>query len=314
MGAFKPCRIAKMAIPLRLTRRNHVPTTKKRKVYYSRIVDGNKPVVFDVRAAIQGVASIDRKKGPEVDDDNVWMQMVRKPNNHKVALIRLRKRNLPKLYNDKRDERVIDIKDDEGLGEKTHLFITHDGWIAHEFNQNGPRIEELTWFLSKSAGWNASWQMKRAVLSDPFTKLGEAGMAAFRINLPTVLIPEVKNIDETLYRAFSSTEELSGGDEIEITVTHRNGRSKDKKIINTEVGLILKKIVRMATGWAHVKCNAKVVDATANSEKWIDLISEHISSEIRFIRQVRTRPCGSRKCVARRIPGRGSRRLGVGAS
>ena len=33
-----------------------------------------------------------------------------------------------------------------------------------------------------------------------------------------------------------------------------------------------------------------------------------------FIRQVRTRPGGSRKCVARRIPGRGSRRLGVGAS
>ena len=34
--------------------------------------------------------------------------------------------------------------------------------------------------------------------------------------------------------------------------------------------------------------------------------------DFRFIRQVRTRPGGSRKCVAGRIPGRG--RLGVGAS
>ncbi len=39
-----------------------------------------------------------------------------------------------------------------------------------------------------------------------------------------------------------------------------------------------------------------------------------VFKDFRFIRQVRTRLCGLRKCVARRIPGRGSRRLGVGAS
>ena len=49
-------------------------------------------------------------------------------------------------------------------------------------------------------------------------------------------------------------------------------------------------------------------------ELWVSAADANRANKIRFIRQVRTRPGGSRKCVARRIPGRGSRRLGVGAS
>ncbi len=234
-----------------------------RKVFFSRLTDakGVPKSITDVKAFLES-ASACQEQGKVVKSNEyrVILEYGVQEESPTITLIRQRKTGLPVIYSDDRKERNITIKADEGLGEKTHAVWMPDGWIVHEYSHHGPRFENLLWFLAQTEGFEAGCVFRRATSSNPFAQLGPTPeLTKLRLKLPKGIIPELKDINETLYDVFNLAQIASEADVVEIVVNRDNGRRKDKHKLTTVIKDFLGPLVSLISGTPRAKCQIQVI-------------------------------------------------------
>jgi hypothetical protein len=206
-------------------------TTIDREIHFYRIDAGlessGKFIIFDPIPALEHIDKLkwdiyDSKERYWKDDNKLygcWIDSKQIPCKLQFGIIR--RMDLPQVEQ-LGEVTALEIAEDAGLVERTHIVFLGDNIVGCDFNFYGPRISRLSYYLGiKAFGIVPPMLEFNPILrTDVYSQL-----LAFKylksFNL-TVLAPyseKIKDIDKNLWRALTACQKVSDGDIVELILT-----------------------------------------------------------------------------------------------
>ncbi len=195
-----------------------------RTIYFHRIINDdttNFPVDWD--AVAEYLSEADREtREHRVDVGEVVRLRVRKSDEpFHITLTRVRKVGLPMIEHDTEEMEPIEVDDDAGISETTHVVVANDVIIS-EYNHDGPRVTNLLRFVQRAVsgagGSMAGARVGQLIRGAVFGSLSRAGaeVKLLRIRVPTALIGKVREADESLGESLAAVSAIGPADDVEL--------------------------------------------------------------------------------------------------
>jgi hypothetical protein len=201
--------------------------TIPREVHYYRLVDSEaEPYRLRWREVITQLNAGDREVYREVDADTgdptrIYINTTTNP--YRLALSKIRKQLLPSIRSDDGRKVMLDLAENEGLDESTHIVIK-DGIMAAEYNHYAPRPPSLIRFLSKAfANRLPGIRFAQLISSDIFRELNPSQeLVCLSVKVPTHIIQLVREQDNSLGNALNSIAEEFESEIIEVVLRKKS--------------------------------------------------------------------------------------------
>lgn len=177
---------------------------------------------------------------------------------------------------------TLALDEDAGLVDISHIVIFEDGFVAAEWNSDGPKLSQMTpYFLEKGR------------LNDPpaFLPLLERDIVESLAKLNSVRVLEVevppdtaelaKEADKSLYDAIKAMEALGASKRVGLKLTSESGSSK---LLN-----LARKLAAMIKERPHQRDQFKSImvsgrDEEARATRYIDILESKMVTAEEFIR------------------------------
>lgn len=153
----------------------------------------------------------------------------------KVRFCRLRRDLLPQVESAGNLSDLV-LQEDEGLIDISHMMIFSDGFVAAEWNPEGPKIAKLGDYLMFKGKLNASPKFYPLIEREMVEIIGSMSAINFmEIEVPASNADLVREIDQGLFKALDAAKEIGATKTITLKLKSTMGNVNFEKIINTIV-------------------------------------------------------------------------------
>jgi len=224
-------------------------TDIKRKIYFYQIDSGldskKRPISFDPVPSLSHIGKLDFNfKGRYLHDEGkiicCWVDSYAMP--CKIRLCSIRRKNLPQIET-QGEITPLEIPENSGLLEATHIVFFGNDVIGCDYNFYGPKVSKLPFYLAEKAIGiappllNIIPILRKDVLQQ-LQKMRDLRM--FRLKIRAPFAENIKSINHSLYEAFHGGIVAGGADEIELILraSKRSGILLLDNLIQTAKELI----------------------------------------------------------------------------
>lgn len=205
-----------------------------RKVYFFRIAhfEGVKEALPAACARIADLKFNDngryRKDGATPNIYSLYPDTTSYP--LKIRFGKIRRDALPQVEHEGVLE-TLNLQEDEGLVDISHITIFGDGFVAAEWNSDGPKIAQLTPYFVEKGGLNDPPKFLTLVERDIVEIVSSLdSVRVLEIELPPDAVELARQADQGLADAIKATSELGGNKKIGLKLTADVGNSKLKSL------------------------------------------------------------------------------------
>ena len=198
-----------------------------RKIYFYRALtdldeDGS-PTPFDPTDALRHVNQLGFSAAGrylDIGDTTLccWVHRTDPPQQFRLGHIR--RTGLP-LVEDRGQLADLQIPDDSGLVEVTHIVVFEDNIIGADFNFYGPRVGRLGQYLHAKCrglcGRVVFQPLLRRDVESALRRLG--GIRLFHLKIRSSYAPNMARVNEDLAAAFESARRAGDAEEVDLTLT-----------------------------------------------------------------------------------------------
>lgn len=216
------------------------PQKISRKIYFYRALtdldeDGS-PTPFDPTTALRHINQLGfSAEGRYLDTGDTtlccWVHRTGPP--HQFRLGHIRRTGLP-LVEEGGRLADLQIPDDSGLVEVTHIVVFEDNIVGADFNFYGPRLGRLGWYLSaKCRGLCDPVSFEPLVRRDVEAALRRLGsIRLFHLKIRSSYAPNMTEVNEDLAAAFEAAGRAGHAEEVDLILTpkrySRRGNLSDR--------------------------------------------------------------------------------------
>lgn len=199
----------------------------------------------------------------------------------RIRFGKIRRDGLPQIEQVGKLE-TLALDEDEGLVDISHIVIFEDGFVAAEWNADGPKLSQMTpYFLEKGR------------LNDPpkFLPLLERDIGETLAKLNSVRLLEIevppdtaalaKEADESLYDAIKAMEALGASKRIGLKLTAESGTGKLIKLAR-KLAEILKERPHERSQFKSILASGR--DEGAQITRYIDILESKMVTAEDFLR------------------------------
>jgi len=275
--------------------------TLERKIYFFFVNVGVEPsgdwTPFDTHRVLAAIDRLSFNNGERYldlkADDAVYCLFVDR-NGRQKSLARwakIRRAGLPEIEL-RGNFRNLDIREDEGIAEKSHVIFYPGNVIGVESNFYGPRATRLGLYLRRKA----EAIVPRNVVIEPLfrpdvrARLRELrDVTLLKISAAASFADDIGRVDQSLGRAFRASAEAANAEEIEITM------KRIQPLAGTDRLAWVRRLAQNLLGRADAEAEItefKVSGPSVEDEKMLplDLLSDKLVATKRILRQqARTR-------------------------
>ena len=185
----------------------------ERKVLFCRVCNGSdesgKPIPFDPRPVFEGIMQNSYGQRSYSLQEGAFLNIQCENTDAiplRVSILNIRHNDLPSVeHNGKIGP--LDIPEDAGIAERTHVVFFDNNIVGVECNYRGPRINRLADYMKEfSASVDTDKfhfeSLLRNDMYERFLKLGDIKLFEFKIR--SSFIDDVKEVDESLGNSFEA--------------------------------------------------------------------------------------------------------------
>lgn len=174
------------------------------------------------------------------------------------------------------------LDEDSGLIDICHLVIFDDGFVAAEWNHEGPKLAQLSMYMLEKGGMNTAPKFLPLVERDILSVVENLdSVRLLEIEIPTASAALVRQADENIYTAFKAAEELGGSKKVGLKLASEGGTLKLRDLARK-----LASIVKSNPSDIKMFNNLSVVGYSEGEgrSRFIDILEDKIVSTETFIR------------------------------
>jgi hypothetical protein len=173
----------------------------------------------------------------------------------------------------------LELQENEGLIDISHVMIFDDGFVAAEWNHEGPKLAQLSPYFFEKGRLNTPPKflilMERDIV-EVINKL--ASVRVFEIDLPPDAAELARDADENLYTAIKATEALGATKRIALKLTADKNALKLRDLARSFAQLI-KSRPHERERFKGLSVNG--YDSESRAAKFVDILeSKLVSGEI----------------------------------
>lgn len=148
----------------------------------------------------------------------------------KLRFGRTRRDQLPDVESSGKLE-ALEIAEDAGLIDLSHVIIFEDGYVAAEWNSQGPKLQKLTPYLTEKGDLMEKVNLRNLFERDIVEVVRQLdGVRILDIDIPNDAIELAREADPSLADAIFATEKLGATKKIGLTLSADQGSNKLKNL------------------------------------------------------------------------------------
>ncbi len=231
-------------------------------------------ILDEILIYLDGLEYSEDKRYLPIDDDNYLSVLINsKEEPYKLQLAYVRKGGLPH-YEENSPPQPLQLPNNGGLYEPTHMVFFKEGFVGVEYNHFGPRISRLSQYFPKKCPslieFASFYPLLDNNIYNQIERMGE--ISSFQIKIQKDIIQMSKDLDDNLFDSLRALGELNNQiQELEIII-----RPRRKGHLNIR-GMIFKmpewlKNSHVKDGVSKIKVRAK--DLPSGDYRTFDLLQE----------------------------------------
>jgi hypothetical protein len=226
-------------------------STVEREIYFFRIDAGNsasgKPISFDPEPVLEHIDKLAWNNSSKAryyrDNDKVtgcWIDD--KKMSCKLRLGTIRRTGLPQIE-EFGEVTPLEISEDSGLVDQTHIVFLGNDIIGCDYNFYGPRVTRLAYYLAAKAPGIAPpmLNIRPLLRKDVYEQLQQFSfIKLFQLRAYASYADAIRENNDSLSDAFSAAQQAGDADDVEIVLRASNQKvdGLDKGLLNTAMNLI----------------------------------------------------------------------------
>lgn len=211
----------------------------------------------------------------------------------KIRFGRTRRDALPQVEREGQ-LKVLELSENEGLIDISHIMVFGDGFVAAEWNHEGPKLSQLSPYLFEKGRINNPPRflplMERNIVD---VISGLVSVNVLEIQVPPDAAELAREADESLFMAIKAAESLGASKKISIGLTAEKGGLKLKILAQRFADIFHK---RPHEKERVIELVARGYDGVSKIQKFVDILeSKLVSGEIFERSSIRSRSLDSDK-------------------
>lgn len=191
---------------------------------------------------------------------------------------KIRRDALPQVEHEGNLE-TLALQEDAGLVDISHIIIFEDGFVASEWNVDGPKISQLTPYFMEKGGLNDPPRFLSLVERDIVQIVSSLNsVRILEIDIPPDAAELAREADDGLYEAIKAAEAMGATKRVGLKLTSENGTGKLKKLAQKLAEIISS---RPQERDRFHTIQASGYDGSSRVSRFIDILeSKMVSSEM----------------------------------
>jgi hypothetical protein len=156
----------------------------------------------------------------------------------KIRFGRLRRDALPQVEQGG-EVTTLELQEDAGLIDICHVIIFDDGFVAAEWNHEGPKLAQLGTYIFEKGRLNTYVKFLNLLERDIVAVVRElSSVRILEIDVPPDAAELAREADESMYTAIKASEALGASKRVGLNLTSEQGSEKLKKIAQRLASII----------------------------------------------------------------------------
>ena len=148
----------------------------------------------------------------------------------KLRFCRIRRDNVPQIEQ-AGDLSQLDLQEDQGLADISHIILFDDGYVAAEWNPEGPKLASLGGYIFEKGKLNTAPRFLSLLERDIVEVVKSlTSVKVLEVDLPPSAIDLADDADQNLAGAIRATTEMGATKHTSLTLTAENPTTKLRDI------------------------------------------------------------------------------------